>query len=780
MALSRRTGQRFQGSVWPGFVDAMTGLLMVLTFVLTIFMVVQFVLRETISGQEVELDVLASEVEALAIALGLEEREANQLQARLGALNSTLNQAQGDLDQARTIISDLTAERDAQRNEIQAANTRITAFEAQVATLLADQERALGDITALEQERADLRAKTDSLLSEQEALNLALAQSRSEVDAQVEAARLAAARREALEAMVADLEQKGKEQSELTQSLQNELNEEEAARLVEAAAAQALRDKLADADAELTAMTLSLEAQRKDAEETLVLLAAADQAKAALDQALAQALDQIEAAKAQARDRDELAERLTRVLAQMEVTQTDGVNRVTALEAELDRLRTDSATTQADLIDQLTKTRAQAAQARAEFEAEIAALQSSSVQTESQYQERLAQLQSDQAAARRALEAQIAEGETRAIEARQGWQDQLAQAQSETDQLRAELGRATRDLESLRSTIETSSQDQASIEAQLLAALQSLEQAQAASSDRDVLQRRLLAAIAGQEEAGVSAEAQRSLAEERAALLAQARAELADEKAISTEAQKQRALLNQQVAALRTQLGGLQALLDDFKARDTAAQVQLQNLGQNLNAALARAASEERRRRLLEEAERKRLEAEALALEEEAKALAAQTKDLERYRSEFFGRLRDVLGTQEGVRIEGDRFVFSSEVLFPPGGAELSALGEIEMGKIALILRTIARDIPPEINWVIRVDGHTDNVPLSGTGQFADNWELSQARALSVVRYMVSDLGISPSRLSANGFGEFQPINTADTAQARAQNRRIELKLTEK
>jgi len=95
-------------------------------------------------------------------------------------------------------------------------------------------------------------------------------------------------------------------------------------------------------------------------------------------------------------------------------------------------------------------------------------------------------------------------------------------------------------------------------------------------------------------------------------------------------------------------------------------------------------------------------------------------------------------------------------------------------------LRTIARDIPPEINWVIRVDGHTDNVPLSGTGQFADNWELSQARALSVVRYMVSDLGISPSRLSANGFGEFQPINTADTAQARAQNRRIELKLTEK
>lgn len=172
MALSRRTGQRFQGSVWPGFVDAMTGLLMVLTFVLTIFMVVQFVLRETISGQEDELSALSDEVAALAGALGLEERENSRLQARLGALNTTLTQAEDDLTQAQALIASLTTERDQQAEALNAAQTRITDFEAQVAALLAEQDRALGDIAALQDQRAEL-------LTQQEALNLALAQSRA-------------------------------------------------------------------------------------------------------------------------------------------------------------------------------------------------------------------------------------------------------------------------------------------------------------------------------------------------------------------------------------------------------------------------------------------------------------------------------------------------------------------------------------------------------------------------------------------------------------------------
>ena len=132
------------------------------------------------------------------------------------------------------------------------------------------------------------------------------------------------------------------------------------------------------------------------------------------------------------------------------------------------------------------------------------------------------------------------------------------------------------------------------------------------------------------------------------------------------------------------------------------------------------------------------------------------------------------------MRVVGDRFVFSSEVLFELGSADLSPEGEAEIAKVAGILRSIGDDIPAEIDWILRVDGHTDNIPIVGNVDFADNWELSQARALSVVRYMIAVLGVDPKRLSANGFGEFQPVNTADTPEARAQNRRIELKFTER
>ncbi|MFD1344148.1 peptidoglycan -binding protein, partial [Litorisediminicola beolgyonensis] len=286
-----------------------------------------------------------------------------------------------------------------------------------------------------------------------------------------------------------------------------------------------------------------------------------------------------------------------------------------------------------------------------------------------------------------------------------------------------------------------------------------------ALSDEEV-RARLAAALAAEEAARQSAEQALTQAEMREVLLATARDQLSEESERADRATRQTELLNQQVAALRTQLGSLQSLLDASRAADAEAEVELQNLGTQLNAALARAAAEERRRRELEEEERRRLEAEA--------------QDLERYRSEFFGRLREVLGEREGVRIEGDRFVFSSEVLFPPAEAGLSPAGQAQIANVSQILRSVADEIPEGINWVIRVDGHTDNVPLSGTGAFADNWELSQARALSVVRFMIDTQGIPPERLAANGFGEYQPVNTADTPEARAQNRRIELKLTEK
>ena len=262
MALSRRSSNRFQNAIWPGFVDAMTGLLLVLMFVLTIFMVIQFVLRETITGQESELDLLTEEVASLTNTLGLERNRSATLGADLDAANRLAQQQSGR-------IAALIAERDAQDQALASARTQISEFEAQVAGLLADRTDALASI-------ADLEATQDRLISEQEALNLALAQARTEIDEGAETARLAAARREALEALIADLEA----ESDTNVARITEL---EAAQLADAAAAEALRERLANADTELTAMTLNLEEQRQEAEETLTLLAAARAAQAELE-----------------------------------------------------------------------------------------------------------------------------------------------------------------------------------------------------------------------------------------------------------------------------------------------------------------------------------------------------------------------------------------------------------------------------------------------------------------------------------------------------------------
>jgi chemotaxis protein MotB len=142
--------------------------------------------------------------------------------------------------------------------------------------------------------------------------------------------------------------------------------------------------------------------------------------------------------------------------------------------------------------------------------------------------------------------------------------------------------------------------------------------------------------------------------------------------------------------------------------------------------------------------------------------------------------MQDILGAREGVQVVGDRFVFSSEVLFPPGSATLDAEGRAQVSRVAGVIEGIMDDIPPEIDWVLRVDGHTDDVPVSPTSPFRDNWELSQARALSVVRYMIEAEGLPANRLAATGFGEYQPIDPSGTPEARARNRRIELKFTER
>lgn len=763
MALSRRTGQRFQGSIWPGFVDAMTGLLLVLMFVLTIFMVMQFVLNEKITGQESELDDLGQEIAALAQALGLERDRSEKLENDLGALNATLDDTTQRAEAQSALIASLQQQRADQDSALAQAQAQITSFEAQVASLLSQRDDALSNVASLEDAQTQL-------LSEKEALDLALTSARTEIDAQVETARLAAAEREAMDALIADLRREGEDKDatlsaralELAE-LQEALSAEEKARLLEAEAAKVLRARLENADAELTAMTLSLEAERKQAEETLTLLAAARSAGDDLTAQLAAAVtigQDRDAAKAA------VEKELSEVLTQLALARSD-LDAAREQQALSEASKLSAEEEAAARIAALQAAEALLAEQGSDLEnanAQLAASNSRITETNASLEIAQTRLNEINSALARA-EAQLSEASGSLNET----QTELARLQAEQEQsiatitaLSAELAR-TRDALALAEANLTVAMDDSELEQTLAAALAART---AAELEREEVQKQLAAALAAKLAAEQDAGTRLNDAEQQAILLSAAREELAKEQARSSQAELQTEALNQQVAALRAQLGSLQAILDDARVQDVASQVQLQNLGSELNAALARVAAEERRRRELEEAERVRLE--------------AQTKDLERYRSEFFGRLRDVLGSQEGVRIEGDRFVFSSEVLFPPGRAALSEVGRGEVAKVASILRAVADDIPEGIDWVIRVDGHTDNVPLSGLGEFADNWELSQARALSVVKYMVNFLGIPPTRLAANGFGQYQPVNTEDSDEARAQNRRIELKFTEK
>jgi chemotaxis protein MotB len=526
MALSRRSGGRLETNIWPGFVDAMTALLLILMFVMSIFMIIQFTMSEKITGQSKELDDLTRQLSSLANVLSLERDRSAELETEVGALQANLTRQRAEADRLNAAMAALIKSRD--------------------------------DAVA---RSAGLESSLAQAFTEREALEAALASTRTEMDAAVVAARLAAARREAIEALVADLRardagrdaelaaitveratalamiqqlraERAEREKSLAESqteladLQAKLTAEEEARLLESVAAEALRRKLESGTAELDAMTLALEKARKEAEDTLILLAAAE-------------------------------------------------------------------------------------------------------------------------AAKQDLEGQLTSGMT--------------------------------------------------------------------AAERELALRRL------------------------------AEAELSRARAQTVEEQKQVALLNAQVRELREQLGGLQALLDDSEKRDAEAQIQITHLGERLNAALAQKVGE-----------------------------------LARFRSVFFEKMERVLGGRQDIQRVGDRFVFQSEVLFAAGSAELGPEGQAELAKLGEVLREVVGEMPEDLNWILRVDGHTDRTALGGRGRYRDNWELSQGRALSVVKYLVERENVPPARLAAAGFGEFQPIDDGDSPVALARNRRIEFKFTER
>ncbi len=542
MALSRRTDRRTSHMVWPGFVDAMTALLLVVMFVLSIFMIVQFTLRETISDTQRELDTLGAQLAALSNTLAMEQARSEDLAGEVGRLNATLADARTENARLDALALALTAERD------QLAE-RASTFEERVAALIAERDAARADVGAARAEATQrgadlaqaqaristLEAASARAVSEQEALQAALARLRDEVDAEKETARLAAARRAALEALVEQLRAEAARSEDQASTAARAMDEAERNRLLEAAAAEALRKRLRDADAELSAMTLVLEEERRKAEETLTKLAAAE-------------------------------------------------------------------------------------------------------------------------AARRDL---------------------------------------SLDLDETASTLER----------------------------------------------------------ERA-LLALARDTAAKSAETNTDQARQLAALNAQTRELRRQLAALQSQLEASESADEASKVEITNLGQRLNAALAR---------------------EAALKAREAERLRAENRDLASYRSEFFGRMRQILAGREDIRIVGDRFVFQSEVLFDVGSAALGAAGRAELANLAQAIREVAPEVPEGIDWILRVDGHTDS-----RGSAETNWRLSLDRAYAVVRYLVEVEGLPPERLSANGFAQYQPIDSGTSEAAYARNRRIEVKFTER
>ena len=758
MALSRRTGQRFQASIWPGFVDAMTGLLLVLMFVLTIFMVIQFVLRETITGQESELDALAAEIVAISEALGLEKAKVVELESDLGILTSTLSDREVVNEKQSLLIESLRFQNKENQAALDKALTQITQFETQVANLLAAQAASRTQIDQLQTQRR-------SLLDQQEALALTLAQARDEIDLAEQEARLKAAEREALELLITSLETEKSEakktiegQASEIQDLKVALDDEAAARLIEAAAAAELRKRLKEADAELTAMTLILEEERKRAEETLTLLAAADAVKLEMEDDLRQTVIALEAANLKL-----------------------GSN-----ETELKSLKENIQNTDTEL-DEIKIALAASLARQQRLELELSDLNQNIKKKTAKiedYSEKLSIAEGDLAGALLTLEQQKI--------SRQTLEDQSNQ-----------------DIKDLRSKL-----------ADALAARWAAVQSQKETLDnlKDVLAAKLISDRLNEENT--------SDLNEKEILLQMAQAQLQEKSKELSEtsdgllkSQRETALLNQQVLELRRQLNSLQSILALSEEKDREDEIQLQNLGNRLNAALARVASEERKKRQLEQSLRIEIEAklneinilnsqlieseveleraetkaqveedkriklevaEYNRLQKERELLKSQATELERYKSNFFGRIRELVEGKDGVKIVGDRFVFSSEVLFDVGKADLSMLGKLEIQKVAVILNQVVQEIPKNLNWIIRVDGHTDNTAMVQGAEFNDNWELSQARALSVVRFMISDLGFPKDRLAATGFGEFQPVATGSSASELAKNRRIEIKLTEK
>ena len=645
MAVMRRGNVRVVNNTWPGFVDAMAALLLVLTFVLSIFMVVQSVLRDTIVNQDRVLNNLYVQISDLHEVLELTETELfeSEMKSRLqeitiSSLNVSVNEAMQKIDEFKETVNQLLSDKlnlegtlDRKSSELNSkieelvnaegmivslstkmeilslektelenllaflrsdllssknllieANAKLVSFEEQVASLIAQRTNLQMNIANLEEESA-------KALTRSQAARLALASARSEISIEQENARLAAARAELLESEIL-----------------------------------AFKEQQIRSTAELEEIEVKL-----------------DQTDLAL------------------------------YLAQENL-----------MELEFER-------------DSLGNKLAETVETLSEIEKQILA--------EKIITARLRKSLEEEKEETSLLALTLAGERKRAIELLSS----LALIREEKDFLSDTTIQLEADKKNLEKTL----------------------------AFREILMREM-------------------------------EVELIKSQEISDIDSSRILKLESDAKSLGTRLAELQALLDKSNESDAEKNIQIETLGKNLNAALARVATEQKLRADLEEAERKRIENEA--------------NDLRSYRSEFFGEMKKIMSEIKGIKIVGDRFLFSSEVLFSSASAELNRDGKVQISAVAEKLKKVTDNIPEGIRWILRVDGHTDSLPLISNSQYKDNWELSQARALAVVKFLIEEEEFPADKLAATGFGSHQPLATGTRPSDFEQNRRIELKITEK
>ncbi len=755
--LIRRSGNRYTTSIWTGFVDVMTALLLVLIFLITIFLLFQFVLTSNATLLEAEIETLDDQISDSEHALMGLRKELTDRSRRIVLLESRIANQETALAnlQATTIAQTQSlAERDAhlQRAVAQAADLQasLDARTTRIAVLEENLDSSRQQSSDLETRLAGLISERNAMAGETDRLARMLAEARDEQIWLAEQLAAARAEEETRRTAVAVLQR-------ASDAAREELDATAGALTRSTDALERSRDRVARLEVRITELENSIVAGSVEFD--------------ALESRLQSTLTELERIGARY-EQSQLA------FQEREATIGSLETRVADLQARLQERARQVAAQDALLGEQETALLAstqgieQLQSDLASRDTTIAGLESEVVQMESE------RLQSAALASRRATElaATIGSLETRVADLQARLQERARQVAAQ-DALLGEqetaLLASTQGIEQLQSDLASRDTTIAGLESEVVQ-MESERLQSAALASRRATELAELAARFDDSETALALE--RQLSREQARALADLEARLlslGDQLQIS-EAERAALLssgdgalatieaLQAQVNVLQRDIALLTASLLESEDREAERAIQVSNLGARLNAALAEAAAT-RQQLLASETREKEL-------------LASEAAELRRYRSRFLAELRDLVERRADMQIVGDRFVFSSEVLFRQGSFILTERGREEIRDVASVILDLSEEIPPTVDWVLRVDGHTDNLPVRSGQAYRDNWELSQARALSVVRYLIDELGFPPGRLAATAFSEYRPVSPDSS---RAQNRRIEFKLTE-